>query len=200
MIALAVMVAAAAIAGWLSIADASREVRVYVRFACVLYAALAVASMGGAPLQLSVTLIVCACAPTCLAVAVRFAFRGPVAASAIAFVLGTACVAGMVAAGTGIAVLAFAPLVGSVLSMIAMSLRRIADLRAQVIQAIAAACALLAGASAFAAGGVRAEPALFLFSAAGLLGAALALAPRSRNVVEQERVSGLSTLAIRAPR
>ncbi len=200
MIALAAMLSAAAIAGWLSVADSSWDVRAYVRFACVLYAALAVAGVSGPPLALSVTLIVCACAPACLAFAVRFALRGSVAPLLIASVLGAVSVAGIMAAATGIAVLAFAPLLFSALAMIAMSLRRIGDRRAQAIQAIAAACALLAGASAFAAGGVRAEPALFLFSAAGLLGFALALAPRSHPIVEQERATGLRAVSIRAPR
>jgi hypothetical protein len=200
MIALAVMLLAAALAGWLAVANAAWDVRAYARFACALYAALAVASAVSAQLTLSVTLIVSACAPVFLAFAIRFAFRGLVSPYLIASVLIAACIVGIGAAATGVAMLAFAPLLVSILAMIAMSLRRIDDLRARAIQAIAASCALLAGASAFAAGGVSAEPALFLFSAAGLLGLSLALAPRSHAVVDQERAPDLRAVAVRRPR
>jgi len=200
MIALAVMLLAAAMAGWLAVAGASWDVRTYLRFACVLYAALAIASVAGLSLAWSVTLIVSASAPVFLALATRFAFRGPVTPLLIATVLIPASLAGILAAATGVAMLAFAPLLLSVIAIIAISLRRVGDLRAQVIQVIAGACALLAGASAFAAGGVRAEPALFLFSAAGLLGISLALAPRSHVIVEQESAPDLRAMAIRQPR
>jgi len=199
-IALATMLLAAAIAGWLAVSGAQSDVRNYVRFACMLYAALAASSTVGAQFALSVTLIVSACAPVFLACAVRFAFHGPVTSLWITPLLVAACVAGIVAAATGIALLAFAPLLFSVLAIIAVSLRRFGDLRAKVVQAIAASCALLAGASAFAAGGVRAEPALILFSAAGLLGLSLALAPRSGAVVVQERAPDLRGVAVRQPR
>jgi hypothetical protein len=106
----------------------------------------------------------------------------------------------MESAATGMALLAFAPLLLCVNAMIAIGLRGFSDRPAQAVQLIAAACALLAGASAFAAGGVRAEPALLLFSAAGLLGISLALAPRSNAVVEQERASDLRAAAIRQAR
>jgi hypothetical protein len=159
-----------------------------------------VASVAGLQLALSVTLIVSACAPVFLAFATRFAFRGPVRPLGIGAILIAASVAGITAAATGFAMLAFAPLLLSVIAMIAISLRRFGDLRAQAVQTIAASCALLAGASAFAAGGVCAEPALFLFSAAGLLGITLALAPRSNVVVEQESAPDLRGAAIRQPR
>lgn len=200
MIALAIMLVAATLAGWLAVAEASWSTRAYVRFACVLYAALAVASAVGAQIALSVTLIVSALAPVFLALAARFAFRGPFASSLIAAMLVIACVAGIMAAATGVVTLAFAPLLLSVIAMIATGLHRFVDLRAQAIQMIAGSCALLAGASVFTAGGVRAEPALLLFSAAGLLGISLALAPRLNAVVEQERAPDLRTAAIGPPR
>lgn len=200
MIALAVMLLAAAVAGWLAVAGAPLETRAYARFACMLYAALAVSGAAELQLALSVTLIVSASAPMLLAFAVRFAFRGPVVSPLTIAVLVAVCGSGIVAAATGIALLAFAPLFVSVLTMIAISLRRFGDLRARAIQTIAAACAILAGASAFVAGGARAEPALFLFSAAGLLGLCLALAPRSEIAVEQERASDLRAMPIRQPR
>ncbi|HTT97513.1 MAG TPA: hypothetical protein VMF58_05650 [Rhizomicrobium sp.] len=200
MIALAVMLLAAAMGGWLAIGGASPDVRSYARFACVLYAALAAAGATGVQLALSVTLIVSASAPVFLALAVRLSFRGPVMPLLVGAILSIACVAGITAAATGLAMLAFAPLLFSVVAMIAFSLRQLRNLRAQALQTIAASCALLAGASAFTAGGVRAMPALFLFSAAGLLGILLALAPRSDVVVEQERVADVRAGAIRQPR
>jgi hypothetical protein len=200
MIALAIMLLAAAIAGWLAVADALRDVRNYARFACVLYAALAFAGAAGLQLALSVTLIVSASAPVFLALAAHFAFRRPVAPLPAAAILIVACVAGLAAAVSGMAMLAFAPLLLSVIAMIATGLRRFGDLRAQAIQLIAASCALLAGASAFVAGGAPAEPALFLFSAAGLLGISLAVVPRSNAIVEQECAPDLRGVAIREPR
>jgi hypothetical protein len=111
------------------------------------------------------------------------------------------CVAGVAAAASSVAVLSFAPLSISVLAMIAISLRCFRDRRASAIQIIAAAIALLAGASAFAAGGKAAQPALLLFSAAGLLGIALALAPRSSDaVVEQKSAPDLRAGTIRPAR
>jgi hypothetical protein len=191
MMALAVMLLAASIAGWIAVTDVPPAARAYARFACMLYAALAAACAIGMQLAGAVTLIVSACAPVLLAIAQRIVFRGPVAASIAASMLTAACIAGMIAAATGIAVLGFAPLLLCVLVMIAISLRRFGDLRAAAIQTIASAIALLAGASAFAAGGEAAQPALILFSAAGLLGIALALAPRSDGVVEQKSAPDL---------
>jgi hypothetical protein len=196
MIALAFMLLAAAVAGWLAVAGASWSTRTYARFACAFYAALAVTSFTAWQLALSVTLIVSASAPAFLALASRFAFRGPVAPAFVAAILIAACVAGIAAAATGIALLAFAPLLFSIVAMIAISLRCFRDQRARAIQLIAASCSLLAGASALAAGGAQAEPALFLFSAAGLLGISLALAPRSSLVVEQKGAHDLRTAPI----
>ncbi len=200
MIALAIMLFAAAVAGWLAVTDSPAETRAYARLACVLYAALAASGAAGPQLALSVALIVSASAPVLLAFAVRFAFRGPIAAPLIAAMLVVTSVAGMTAAATGIALLAFAPLLVSVLAMIAIGLRRFSDMRARAIQTIAAACAILAGASALAAGGASAEPALFLFSAAGLLGVCLALAPRSDVAVEHERSHDLRAVTVSPPR
>jgi hypothetical protein len=201
MTALAVMLLAASIAGWIAVTDAPSAARAYVRFACVLYAALAAASAIGAQLAGAVTLIVSACAPMLLAIAHRTVFRGPVATSLAASLLMVGCVAGVAAAASSVAVLSFAPLSISVLAMIAISLRCFRDRRASAIQIIAAAIALLAGASAFAAGGKAAQPALLLFSAAGLLGIALALAPRSSDaVVEQKSAPDLRAGTIRPAR
>jgi hypothetical protein len=200
MTALAVMLLAASIAGWIAVADGPPAARAYVRFACVLYAALAAASAIGAQLAGAVTLIVSACAPVLLAIAHRIVFRAPVAASIAASVLVVGCIAGMTAAATNIAVLSFAPLSVSVLVIIANSLRDFSDRRGPAIQAIASAAALLAGASAFAAGGEAAQPALILFSAAGLLGIALALAPRSDAAIEQKGAPDLHAGTIRPAR
>jgi hypothetical protein len=197
MTALAVMLLAASIAGWIAVTDVPPDARAYVRFACVLYAALAAASAIGAQLAGAVTLIVSACAPVLLAIAHRIVFRAPVAASIAASVLMFGCIAGMTAAATNITALSFAPLSVSVLVIIANSLRDFSDGRRPAIQAIASATALLAGASAFAAGG---EAAMMLFSAAGLLGIALALAPRSDAVVEQKSARDLRTGTIRPAR
>ncbi len=103
--ALAVMLLAASVAGWIAVTDVPPVTRAYVRFACVLYAALAAASAIGAQLAGAVTLIVSACAPVLLAIAHRIVFRAPVAAPIAASVLLMGCIAGMAAAAANIAVL-----------------------------------------------------------------------------------------------
>lgn len=144
MIAFSFMLFCAAVAAWIISAD------LHLRFAAILYAALAVA----APLHLgvSVALIVCAVAPAMFAFG-RKRFATPV--------LIVCCAAGLVAAATGIAMLAFAPLLAAALAIAASRSN---------LQGAACALALVFGAASFVAGSL---PALMAFSSAALLGLAL---------------------------
>jgi hypothetical protein len=149
MIAFAFMLFFACVAGWIVSPSA------YVRFAGLLYAALAVGCAVERHLADSVALIVCAVAPVLLALALM---RPGGARFAPAF----ACIAGLAAAATGIAVLAFAPLL--------IASFAIAIARRRSMQALAVSLALVAGAASYLAGSL---PALMAFASVGLLGAAL---------------------------
>lgn len=200
MILLAVMLFSASVAGWLAATDASAAVRNYVRFACVLYAALAVSAAVDPRLSDSVTLIVAAVAPALLAVAVRASVSGSISTSVAISALALSTICGMIAAVTGLAVFAFAPLTTAVLAIIAMNLARFSERRVQALQSMASAIAMMAGASVFMVGAPAARTGFMLLHAAGLLGIALALAPRSETIVEEKRVPDLRSAAIRGPR
>lgn len=175
MIAFAFMLFAAALAAWIVIGDAPPRVRAYVGLACMLYAALAAASAVNDGLADSVALIVASVAPTLLASAAR-----PHAAASAALALIVASLAGMAAAATGIVLFAFVPLLAA--AIVFAGARR-------TVQACAASVAMASGAAAFVAGGAPAHPALMAFWSAGILGAALALAP-SQAAVEKHRRHG----------
>ena len=174
----------ASLAAWIVSAATPFSVRAYIRFACALYATLAVAVMADGALGDAVTMIVSAVAPMMLALAALAAFRAKSPATLAAIVLALACVAGMLAAATGVAAFAFAPLGLGVIAMIAASLRRIGDAPAAALQLFASALSFFAGAAAGAAGSL---PALMIFSAVGLFGAALALTKASAAAVEEKR-------------
>jgi hypothetical protein len=191
MIAFAAMLLAACCAGWIMVAGISPAARAYARFAFSLYAALALAAGIDSRLADSVALIVSAVAPLLFVLALADVVKRPIASAFASLALGTACLAGMIAAATGVAALALGPLLLSVVAMIAVVLRDWRSDRSATIQAAVSAGALLAGASAFAAGGSLARATLCAFTSAGLLGAALAMNRRSHGVVEQMRPHGL---------
>ena len=149
MIAFALMLFFACVAAWIVSLSA------YVRFAGLLYAALAAACAIERHLADSVALIVCALAPALLALAL-------IRPGSARFAPALACVAGMAAAATGIAVLALAPLL--------VAAAAIAFARRRSPQALAVSFALVACAASYLAGSL---PALMAFSSVGLLGAAL---------------------------
>jgi hypothetical protein len=194
---LSILLFAVAIAGWMIVTDAAPSARAYLRFACILYAALAVAELAGARMADSVTLLVAAIVPALLAVATYSVFRARVSPPLAGLILALCSVAGIAAAGTGLALFAFAPLSMAVLAMMVTALRCFNDMRLRSIQAMSSAIALLAGASAYVGGGANAPAALVLFFTAGLLGCALVLTPRSETVVDQEAAPDLRTTSIR---
>src|SRR6202012_5036604 len=72
---LPVLLFAVSVAGWMIVTDAAPLARAYLRFACILYAALAAAEFAGARMADSVTLLVAAIVPALLAIATYFVFR-----------------------------------------------------------------------------------------------------------------------------
>ena len=168
MIAFAGMLLAASTAAW--IAAAAAPLRIYVRIAAGLYAALAIAVVVDDGLAGPVALAAMASAPAMLALA---ASRAPLWVAAP--IWSAACIAGFAAAAFGLAPLAFTSLLASAAA--------IAIARHRMPLALAASVALVAGATSFAAGGAEALPALLAFSSAALIGLALDCAvvkPRRR--------------------
>ncbi len=186
MSAFAAMLLCAAVAAWIVAAAAPASARAFIRFAAMLYAALAAANVVDARLADAVALIVSAVAPTMLALAALRVFHRPPAPSLAAVLLVTTCLAGMAAAATGLWLLAFVPLAVSVTVLIVVGSRRLGDSPTAAAQTMVSAAAFVAGASAFVTEGAGARAALLLFSAAGLLGIALALARDSGIEIEQE--------------
>lgn len=169
--------------------------RNYLRFAAILYVALALCDElailfpGGATLIFAdaVMLVVCALAPVTLGLAVFAAFEHPPSPIAAAILLVAACLAGIVAAATGTPVLSFAPLGASVLTMFALCVRRWHREKRAASHAFLSACCLLCGAAATLSGGATGRTALELFSSAALLGFVLALVRRSNVAVAKQR-------------
>ncbi|HEY5337544.1 MAG TPA: hypothetical protein VIJ85_05025 [Rhizomicrobium sp.] len=178
--------------------------RSYLRLAAVLYVALSIADESAiflpgtatASFAQSVTLVVSALAPALLALALFATFEHPPKSWVAAMLLTPALLAGIAAAIGGVDVLSLAPLAASAFVILALSVRRWRLERRGPLHAIAAALCLLGGAAAGAAGGDVGRTALALFSAASVLGLSLALARRSRLLVEEDRRPDMRFAAI----
>jgi hypothetical protein len=176
----------------------------YVQFASALYGALSLADLTatayGAPqvqmLTGAVALIVMSLAPAALALAFAASFEGqpPPAIAAAALMVG--CAAGFAAAMTGAPFISMAPLFASVCAILTFAIRRWRAAPRPAILAIICGFALLAGAAADMTGGLEAHTSLALFSAAALLGAALACAKRSHLAVEQPALPPSNVIAL----
>ena len=167
--------------------------RDYLRFAAALFLALALCDGLAAALPNATTLIfsdavmlvVCALAPVALALALFAGFEHPPTSIVAATFLALACLAGIAAAASGMPVLSLAPLSACVLAMLALCVRGWRTEKRAAAHAFLSACSLLGGAAAV--GGEGGRTALMLFSAAALLGFALALARRSHVAVVDRR-------------
>jgi hypothetical protein len=171
MIAFAAMLFLGAAAGWIAAGAASRHPRWYLRLAAMLYAAMAV-SAAMAFAETAVTQIVATLAAPLLAMAVYGTFRGAPPPIAATIILAATCVAGIVAAATGAAVLSNLPQVLAALAILAMA-RRVTIKRSR-LYLVLGAVSLLGAAACQLIDGTVAGAGLLLFSAAGLLGVALA--------------------------
>lgn len=194
-IAFTLVLACAAIIAALIAGRARPASRDYLRFAAALYLALALCSALAAVLPNATTLIfsdavmlvVCALAPLALTFALFAAFEHPPSSAVAAIFLVLACLAGIAAAASGTRVLSLAPLSVCVLVMLALCARRWRTEKRATSHAFLSTCSLLCGAAVMLGGGENGRTALMLFSAAALLGFALALARRSRVAVVNQR-------------
>jgi hypothetical protein len=181
-------------------ARARPAARDYLRFAAALYGALAVADFIAsadpkmAVFAAAVTLVIAALAPCALAFALAAAFAAAPSARIAAPLLILAALAGIFAAATGAIFVALAPLFGCLCAMLALSVRQWRATRGLALHAIIAALALLAGAACFVPG-ADGRTAFALFSAAGLMGVALACVKPSGAAVKRARVT--AAVAIR---
>jgi len=184
-------------------AHARPAARDYLRFASALYGALAVADFvaGANPAMAAfagaVTLVIGALAPCALALALAASLAAAPSARIATPLLALAALAGIFAAASGAVFTAFAPLFACLCVMLALAARHWRAARAAALHAVLAALALLAGAASFVSG-AEGRTAFALFSAAGLMGVALACARPSGGAVKRARATG--TTAIRRER
>ena len=187
MTAFAIVLFLGAAAGWIAAEAAPRSRRWYLRLAAMLYAAMAI-SVAAEFAASAVTQIVAALAAPLLAIAAFRSAPPPVAAT---IVLAASCVAGIVAAATGTAVLSTLPQVLAGLAILAMARR--ATTRRSRLYLVLGAASLLGATACQLTDGMLAQAGMLLFSAAGLLGVALA-----SDVLVEQRQKDEARLAIRA--
>jgi hypothetical protein len=180
----AVLLGIASLAVWFLALGARPPARVHLRFASMLFAALAAAAWIAPPVADEVALIVAAIALPVLAFGAYAGFEKPLAPMPVTLLLGIVCLGGLAAAATGIISFALVPASLSVAAILLISARQFDVARFSSVQGMLSALALLAAASSFALEGTGS--AHLLFSAAGLLGLTLALSRASNIVVEQQ--------------
>jgi hypothetical protein len=158
-----------------------RAAQDYLRFAAMLFAALACADLIAAidgeiwSIQLAgtVALLVAALAPAMLAVGTACVFEGPVRPLFAAPLLALCCLAGFAAALTDKPFIAITPLAVSVCAMLALAARHWWVSSSAPMQICFSAVSLLGAAAAFTTGD-SGRTAFALFSAVALLGTSLA--------------------------
>jgi hypothetical protein len=190
----AIVLVLAGLLGIIASRTARPASRTYFALAAVLYAALAVADVitnfvpGTQSFAEPITLLVCALGPVALSVSLFASFAHPPKSWMAALLLVFAMCAGIGAAILGTPALSFAVLIAAICAMLALAARRYTTDKRGAFHAIIASVCFVAGASAGAMNDAAGTVALMLFSAAGLLGIALALArPLRKPVAEQSR-------------
>lgn len=169
----------ASIGAWLLAAPLRSPVRLYLRFAAMLFAALAAAAPLGLAGIAALFLLPLGCASLMVSAVAQFARPLPIFAASLALV--TALAGGLTALLSGMPLFALAPVMFASLAVIAASLNSVA------------AIPVLAGASLLASGLVLLEQGaragLFLFCAAALVGLAKPSARQKRSAlaIEQQR-------------
>ncbi len=190
----ALLLFAACLAAWLVAAGARPAARVHLRFAAVLFAALAAAVFAVAPAVPATALLVLPIGSGVLVLATLAGTAQPLEAALASSLLAAVSLAALGAAITGWTTLALAPS-ALCIGVIGLLTANGKD-RLSVVQGIAAALCLLGAASAFALEG--ADAAMTLFCAAGLLGLTLALS-RSGPAVEERAGRDLRAAISRGP-
>ncbi len=171
---------AASLAAWLVASGARPAARVHIRFAAMLFTALAVAALAIGPAVPAIALLVLPIGSCVLLLGAAAALTRPLEPALAAALLAMVSLAALAAAVTGWMALALAPaaVCAIVLGVLAAKSRD----RFGALQGVASALCFLGAASAIALEG--AGTALILFCGAGLLGLTLALA-RSGAAVEE---------------
>lgn len=194
----ALVLALAAIVGWILAASLKAQARLYVRFSATLYLALAIAGLvpesadATGEFARAVALVVCVLAPSMLALALIGLFAKPPSQLVAGLFLPLACLGGIAAAATDATAFGFVPLALAAGTAAVFSLRAVRKFGVAAVQGAAASLAFLCAASALMANGESARAALDLFSATGLLGSVLALLRGSNPPVEKKRTKSLS--------
>jgi len=186
-IAFAIVLACSAVLAALIAGRARPASRDYLRFAAALYLAFAlcigISTVWADPMTLvfadAVMLVILALAPAALALALFANLEHPPSTVIAAILLVLACLAGIAAAASATPILSLAPSALGVLTMFALCARHWRGETRGIAHAFLSACCLVCGAAA-SLGGAKGQTALVLFSAAAVLGFALALGRRSR--------------------
>jgi hypothetical protein len=188
MTAFTAVLALAAAAAWIAARGVAARIRIYLRFACVLYAtlALAIATNIAPAAQIVPPLAVAA-----LAVGVSAMFRGKLEPAIAAVVLAGACLAGIWSAANGQSGPADVVQCLCLIAMFAAAKRGFTSARASAFYLAFAGMAFLAALCSRLADDTAS--ASLLFSAAGLLGTALAMARGSEFLVQQRGTLGGET-------
>ncbi len=187
----AIVLVLSAVTAWVIAARAKAFARPYVRFASMLYVALAIASLvpdevaATGAFARAVALVVCVLAPATLSLALVAMFRKPLSSVPAALWLTLCCLGGLGAAISDETALAFVPLALGAGAALLACLRAFATSRVAALQGAAASLAFLGAASSMMTHAQASRAALILFSAAGLLGATLALVRFSRPGIEK---------------
>ncbi|MEI9997101.1 MAG: hypothetical protein WDM91_21070 [Rhizomicrobium sp.] len=179
----ALLLFASTLVVWFVARAAPPAVRVQLRFAAILFAALAAGAVAPPQAASAVALLVLPLALGVLALAAAGRFVRAVPSVAGGLLLAAICLAALAAAITGFATLALVPGVGAIFAIGLICAGRFADARLAGLQGAAAALSFLAAAAAFARDGAGAP--LLLFCAAGLLGLTLALSRSGVAVAER---------------
>ncbi|HJW42008.1 MAG TPA: hypothetical protein VJ476_12370 [Rhizomicrobium sp.] len=171
----------ASLATWFVAAGARPSARVYLRFATVLFAALAVAAVAMPVTVRAIALLVLPLGAVILALATATALTRPLDVGLSAALLAAVSLCALGAAVTNIAALSLTPIVGAALAVGILSVKQRSGTPA--LQGLAASLCFLGAASTFAFEGV--QVALLLFTAAGTLGLTLALSRSDAYVGER---------------
>ena len=194
----ALLLLAVTIGSWFVAPAALPKARVHLRFASVLFAALAASAPLPLAAQLSIALFVLPLALAVLALAALAATAQPLPPAGAALILVAVCMAAFGAIFLGRPALALAPAVLAAGAIALLALKRLRTAHLAAVQAMTGAAAFLCAASAVAFGDIAVSAPLFV--AAGLLGMSLALA-RSGAGVEDRAGRDQRGVAIgRAPR
>ncbi|MBU6297317.1 MAG: hypothetical protein KGJ79_07830 [Alphaproteobacteria bacterium] len=188
MSAFAAVLALAAAAAWIATKGVRPVIRLYLRFACVLYAALA-ASVLLRVAPHAVAVMVATLAVALLTLAAFAGLRRTPKPGFAAMLLAGACAAGIWSAATGMIALAVVPQAVCLVAVLTIAHR--APLRRPGLHLVLGAGALFAASCSLLAGDSCAFIALLLFSAAGLLGVVLALARASEILIDQQRAGSV---------